>query len=115
MIALRSSIAARRVSTCSWWVQLGFAVAGFVIVSVQASRELFPLPCENAVHRFGEVINSNCSLNRTTKRRISRKQHGAEWCDAGIRTLNELSGLPFSESPNAPRSLAQHTRFTACF
>ena len=71
------------------------------------AKELFPLPSKNAVRRFGLHINSQCNLNRSTKRRISRKQHGAEWCDAGLHTLNELSGLPFSECPSVPQSQAQ--------
>ena len=71
------------------------------------STELLPLPSNNALRRFGAPIHSCSSLNRITKRRISRKQHGAECCDAGLHTLNELSGLPFSEVPSVPQSQAQ--------
>ena len=74
-------------------------------------RDLFPLPRRQLP---ASVLGNSCFLNhhgeplsRSTIRRVKQRFHKDVWCDEGIQTLNELSGVPFDSPPQTPSNQAQ--------
>ena len=71
----------------------------------ERQRELFPLPfpyptipCHLNDNRLRAP--GTPSLCTSTRRRLLRKWHRQAWCNEGVAVCNELSGFPFSDSPN---------------
>jgi hypothetical protein len=81
--------------------------------SIMTSRErdLFPLPRR---HLDPDILDgasflqsSRQRLCRSTFRKVKQRLHNDVWCDEGIQTLNEISGVPFSHAPTVPSNQAQ--------
>ena len=69
------------------------------------NRELFPLPV-SPLHGLSATSASK-SLSRAVRRRICRKNHNSTWLADGFRSINELSGYPFSSPPEGPCNASQ--------
>eukprot|EP00972_Heterocapsa_arctica_P038695 5701699-Heterocapsa_arctica.AAC.1 len=74
-------------------------------------RDLFPLPRRhldpNILGGASFLNTSGHRLSRSTVRKVKQRLHNDAWCDEGIQTLNELSGVPFSQVPTVPSNQAQ--------
>ena len=75
-------------------------------------RDLFPLPRRqlpaSVLGKSSYFLNRDGELlSRSTIRRVTQRFHKGVWCDEGIQTLNEVSGVPFDSPLQTPCKLAQ--------